>query len=58
MEQSEEVWHDSFYLVGNEYLIAIQLNLVALQVDIILDSWKVENTCEVEWIVYVEVNPE
>ena len=58
MKQSKEVWHDSFYLVCNEYLIAIQLNLVALQVDIVLDSWEVENTCEVEWIVYIEVNPE
>ena len=58
MKQGEELRNDSFYLVGNEHLIAIQLYLIALDVDIVLDTREVENTCEVERIVNIQVNPE
>ena len=58
MEQCEEVGHDAFHLVGDEYLIAIELNLVALQFDVRLDTWEVEDTRKVERIVNVEVYPE
>ena len=58
MEQSEEVWHDALYLVGHEHLIAIQLYLVALQVDVRLYAWEVKHTGKVEWEVNVQVNPE
>ncbi len=58
MQQGEELRYDALYLVCNEYLVAIQLNLVALHVDAVLDAWEVENTRQVEWEVYVQVNPE
>ena len=58
MEQSKEVRHDALYLVGHEHLIAIQLYLVALQVDVRLYAWEVKHTCKMEWEVNVQVNPE
>ena len=58
MQQGEELGYDALYLVGHEYLVAVQLNLVLLQLDIVLDFWEVEDTCEVEWVIYVQVNPE
>ena len=58
MEQCEEVGHDAFHLVGHEHLVAVELDLVALQFDVRLDAGEVEDTREVERIVNVEVNPE
>ena len=58
MKQGEEFRYNTFYLIGNEHLVAIELNLIALHVDAALDAWEVENTREVEWEVYVQVNPE
>ena len=57
MEQGEELWHDAFDAVGHEYLVAIELNLVLLQLQRVLDAREVEDTCEVEGIVDVKVNP-
>ena len=39
-------------------MVAEQLNLVALQLDVRLDAWEIENTREVEGIVNIQVNPE
>ena len=58
MKQGEEFRYNTFYLVGYEYLIAIELNLIALHVDAALDAWEVENTREIEWEVYIQMNPE
>ena len=58
MQQGEELRHDAFHLVGNEHLVAVELYLVALHVDVVLDAWEVEDTCQIEWEVHVEVNPE
>ena len=58
MQQGKELRNDALYLVCYEYLVAIQLNLVALHVDAVLDAWEVENTRQVEWEIYVQVNPE
>ena len=57
MEQHHELWYYAFDLIGDEYLIAEELDLVAVEL-IILDLWEVEHTCEVEWEIDVEVNPE
>ena len=58
MKQCEELWYDTFNLIGHEYLIAIELNLITLQFDIVLYTWEIENTCKVEWVVNIQVNPE
>ena len=58
MKQCEEFWYNAFYLIGYEHLVAIELNLVALHVDAALDAWEVENTREIEWEVYIQMNPE
>ena len=58
MQQGQELRNNALYLVGNEYLVAIQLNLVTLHVNAVLDTWEVENTRQVEWEIYVQMNPE
>ena len=58
MQQRKEVGHDAFHLVGDKHLVAVKLYLVALQLNIRFDSREIEDTCKVEWIVNVEVNPE
>ena len=58
MQQRQEFRHDAFYLVGNEDLIAIELYLVALQINVVLDAWEIENTREIERIVHIQMYPE
>ena len=58
MQQCQELRHDTLHLVGHKHLVAIQLNLVALQVDVRLDAWEVEDTREVEGIIHIQVDPE
>jgi hypothetical protein len=47
-----------FLLVRNEYLIAVELYLVLLQVEIGLDFREVQDTSKVERIIHVEMYPE
>ena len=58
MEEHEEVGHDVFYLVGNEYLAGIELDLVLLDLEVAFNLGEIEYTGEVERVVYVEVDPE
>ena len=58
MQQRQEFGHNAFYLVGNEDLIAIELYLVALQINVVLDAWEIENTREIERIVHIQMYPE
>ncbi len=58
MEQGEELRHDALHLVGDEHLVAVELYLVALQVDVRLYLGEIQDAREVERIVHVEVNPE
>ena len=58
MEQGEELRDDALHLVGHEHLVAIELNLIALQVDVLLDTWEIEDTCKVERIVHIQVDLE
>lgn len=45
-------------MVGDKYLVRVELNLVALEVEIALHLREIEYSGEVERIVDVEVNPE
>ena len=58
MEQCQEVGYDAFHLVGDEHLVAIELYLITLKLDVRLDPREIKDTCEVERIVDVQVNPE
>ena len=58
MKQGKELWYDTIDLVCHKDLVAIQLYLIALHVDTVLDTWEVENTSQVEWEIYIQVNPE
>ena len=58
MEQSEEVRHDAFHAVRYVHLVAVQLNLVTLQFDVVLDFGEIEHARQVERIVHVQMNPE
>ena len=58
MQECEELGHDAFHLVGDEHLVAEELNLVLLKVDVRLNAREIEDTREVEGVVDVQVNPE
>ena len=58
MQQGQELRYDTLHLISDEHLVAIQLDLVALQVDVRLDAWEVEDTREVERIIHIQVDPE
>ena len=58
VEQGEEVGHDVLHLVRHEHLVAVELDLVAVDVNVVLDAREIKHTREVERIVHVEVDPE
>ena len=45
-------------MIGNEHLVAVQLNFVTLHVDVVFDFWEIQNTGEIERIIHVEVDVE
>ena len=58
MEQGKELRYDAFHLIGHEHLVAVELDLVLLQVDVRLNTREIEDAREVEGVVDVQVNPE
>ena len=58
MQQRQELGHDTLHLVGDEHLVAIELNLVALKFDVGMHAGEIQNARQVERIVHIQVNPE
>jgi hypothetical protein len=58
MKEGEEIGNDVFNMVGYENLIAIELNLIAVNFNVVLDLWEIEQPCEVEGVINIEVDPE
>ena len=58
MQQCEEFRYNPLYRVGDVDLVAVELYLVALQVEVALDLREVEDAGQVEGVVHVEVDPE
>ena len=58
LEQLHELRHYAFYRIGNEYLVAVELYAVAVDVEVVFDFGEIEDACQVEGVVHVEVNPE
>ena len=44
MKQGQVLWYDILHLVGHEDLVAIELNLIALNINIVLNAREVEDT--------------
>ena len=57
VQEGEEVRHDTLYFIGDVNLIAVELNLVALQIQVVFDLREIEDTCQIERIVHIEVDP-
>ena len=57
LKQHHEVRHNAFHAVGYEHLVAIELDAVFANVEVVLDFWEVENTGEGEREVNIQVNP-
>ena len=58
MQQGQKVRHDVVHAVGDEHLVAVELNLVLADFHLILDLREIEDTRQVEGIVHVQVNVE
>ena len=58
VQQGEELGYDALHGVGDEHLVAVEPDLVALQIHVAFDAREVEDTGQVEGIIHVEVDPE
>ena len=58
LHDGHELRHYTLHLVGDEHLIAIQLDAILLDVDVVVDLRKVEDTRQIEGIVHIQMNPE
>ena len=58
MEQRQELRNDGFHRVGHEHLVAVELNLVLADFQLVLDLGEVEDTGQVEGVVHVQVDIE
>ncbi len=58
MEQGQEFGNNPLYRVGHEYLVAVQLNLVLLDFNVVLDLGEIKNSREGERVVHIQVNVE
>ena len=58
VEQRQELGDDALDVVGDEDLVAVELDLVALELDVGLDAREVEDAGEREGVIDVEVDPE
>ena len=57
MQQGKELRNDAFNLIGYKHLVAIELNLITLQFDVIPHTREVKDTREVEGVVNIQMNP-
>ncbi len=58
MQQHQELRHDVLYLVGDEYLAGVELDLIPLHLKVRLELREVKYAGEVEGIVHIQVYPE
>ena len=58
MQQGQVLGHNVRNLVGNKDLIAVQLNLVAVHIEVVLDLREIEYTRQVEGIIDIQVDVE
>ena len=58
MQECQEVGHNVFHRISDKHLVAIELNLIAMDFDVVFNLWEIQNTREIERIVHIEVNPE
>ena len=58
MQQREEFWNDTFHVVGHIDLVAIELDLVLLELQTRLHFREVKDAGQIEWIVNVQMYPE
>ena len=58
MKECKELRDNVLDRVCHEHLVAVELDLVALDLYVVLDLREVEDTCEVERIVHIEVDVE
>ena len=57
-KHGEELWYYTFYIIGNKYLVLIQLNSILLNIKVVRKFREVEYPCEIKGIVYIKVNVE
>ena len=58
MEQRQEVRNDVVDMVSNEHLVTIELDLVPLDGHPVIDLREIQDTCQVERIVHVQMDIE
>ena len=58
MQHREELWHYALYRIGHEHLVAVELDLVPLHVELVTNAREVEDAREREGVVHIQVDVE
>ena len=58
LQKHHKIGHHAFHAIGNKHLIAVELNAVFANIEIVFDFREIENTGECEGEIHIEVNPE
>ena len=58
MQKGQILRNDTINLICYENLVAVELNLVLLNLEVVVNLREVENTCQVERIVDIKVDVE
>ena len=58
MQKGEEIGDNIFDVVGDEDVVGIQMNLIPAQFHFFLQLREVQNACQIEWEVHVQMNME
>ena len=58
MHEHHEFRNDAFYLIRHIYLIAVELNTVLADIDIVFDFREIKYSCKIEGIIHIQVYPE
>ena len=58
MQQHQELWHDALHIVGDEDLVAVELDFVLLHLDALLGLREIEDAGQLERVFDVDVDVE
>ena len=58
MQQCQVLRYDAIDLVGDVYLVGVELDLVLLNLEVVVDAREVEDTRQVKWVVDIQVDIE
>ena len=56
MQQRQVFRHDVLHFIGHIYLIAVQLDLIAMYIEVRFDLREIKDTGEIERVIHIQMN--